>query len=494
MATFQDPCPTGYYCWTHRVAVDHDRAFLSTSRYRSPGTLDGSLIVLDIADPANPSAIGRFETAAGSAPTMLALSEKFLHIGISYYSTANGTLLRADVWNSSSLSDAGSVVFPRSIHGISASGDLVAIASGSDGLRIIDSSSPDGPVELSHVTNDRLAPTTSVTSAEAAFIEGDLVYVLLYGGAVEVPGELRRTLAIVDISDPMQPVVLGAFDETRGFSATAIFSDVQVREGVAYVAARDSLRILDVSNPTSPSDLGTFPAEASFDDQPITVAVEGNVAYLGSLERGLRVVDVSDPTSPFQLGRYPVSTVGSDVQAIDVALYNGYAFVSLFRGGLQIIAVDPERDGIDSTIDGCPEIYDPGQFDSDSDGDGDACDPQVPTLTARPDYIRAVLVGLPGFPVDELDPDDLRFGPGQASPASIVVADVNADGLDDLTLDFREDESGRILSDGVACLSGTTARGFEFSLCGPVVLACGLGAEIPLLLVPLLVAFRRTRR
>ena len=48
---------------------------------------------------------------------------------------------------------------------------------------------------------------------------------------------------------------------------------------------------------------------------------------------------------------------------------------------------DPDHDGIDSSIDNCPTVYNPDQADEDHDGIGDACDPcpQDPASTGDRD-------------------------------------------------------------------------------------------------------------
>jgi len=38
------------------------------------------------------------------------------------------------------------------------------------------------------------------------------------------------------------------------------------------------------------------------------------------------------------------------------------------------LAVDTDFDGVDDTVDLCPNVYDPNQIDCDGDGIGDSCD------------------------------------------------------------------------------------------------------------------------
>lgn len=43
-------------------------------------------------------------------------------------------------------------------------------------------------------------------------------------------------------------------------------------------------------------------------------------------------------------------------------------------GGVSSVDSDPDRDGVPSEVDGCPEVHDPEQLDFDGDGRGNACD------------------------------------------------------------------------------------------------------------------------
>lgn len=49
--------------------------------------------------------------------------------------------------------------------------------------------------------------------------------------------------------------------------------------------------------------------------------------------------------------------------------------VDIFYGGKGPFVLDPDSDGIPSSLDNCPNTYNPDQKDSDGDGIGDACDP-----------------------------------------------------------------------------------------------------------------------
>ena len=95
--------------------------------------------------------------------------------------------------------------------------------------------------------------------------------------------------------------------------------------------------------------------------------------------------------------------------------------------------------------------------------------------------------------------DALAFGPDLAGVfawAGSEVSDLDNDGILDLTLWFRTEESGIAFGDVEACVVGTTSIGQVFRGCDAITpVACGLGFELALLLPPLVwLRKRRARR
>jgi hypothetical protein len=111
--------------------------------------------------------------------------------------------------------------------------------------------------------------------------------------------------------------------------------------------------------------------------------------------------------------------------------------------------------------------------------------------------IPVAILGSDEVDVAGVDVASLRFGPAGAPPAHRkrgVVADVNGDGVLDLLVHFRTEDSGIAIGDGEACLAGEL-DGTPFEGCDAVrtVPACGLGFEVVVLLAPCLLARRRAR-
>ncbi len=198
---------------------------------------------------------------------------------------------------------------------VTVSGGYAYMADGGSGLRIIDISDPIQPV---------LTATVDTDYAQDVTVAGGYAYVADGGSG----------LRIIDISDPTQPALTATVDTTGAGSVT-------VSGGYAYVADGSSgLRIIDISDPTQPVLTATLDTTGAG-----SVTVSGGYAYVADGESGLRIIDISDPTQPVL-----TATVDTDY-AFDVTVAGGYAYVVTGDGilldgvsGLHIIDIsDPTQ-------------------------------------------------------------------------------------------------------------------------------------------------------
>ena len=132
---------------------------------------------------------------------------------------------------------------------------------------------------------------TDLSGAVDLQVVGDYAYVCSYTGA---------SLAVVDVSDPTDPIVIGS---TGTLTNLAGARAVCVSGNHAYVAAFDAdrLTIINISDPTTPVEVGSV--TGSNLDGAEGVCVSGNYAYVTAYEVDkLTVVDITDPTNPTELG------------------------------------------------------------------------------------------------------------------------------------------------------------------------------------------------
>ncbi len=122
-------------------------------------------------------------------------------------------------------------------------------------------------------------------------------------------------LTIVDISDLSYPVVVSTYTDT--FANPPYVFDIDVEDTLAYLAWYDAgFQIVDVSDPTNPVKIGAVsPNPLEF---IVSIDVQGDYAYLGTWNYGLKVIDISDPSNPVETGSWaPVSPpiMFSDIKA-----------------------------------------------------------------------------------------------------------------------------------------------------------------------------------
>ena len=164
--------------------------------------------------------------------------------------------------------------------------------------------------------------------ASAVVVQSDYAYL---SREVDSPWPAGGELAIVNISDPAQPTVVGR-TPVRPYSV----SGLAVAGNFVYVAnGGGDLRIINVANPLAPTEVGFYTTTLRSSS---SVAVVGNYAYIADGENGLRVIDVSDPAAPTEVGYYD----DTPEIAYDVFVAGDYAYIANGYAGLRVVNVsDP---------------------------------------------------------------------------------------------------------------------------------------------------------
>jgi hypothetical protein len=189
-----------------------------------------------------------------------------------------------------------------------ASEDDLAVAVGSDDLRVISLEDPLHPVELGS-TGQRWSGRAVAMGGGRAFL------------AVDNAGLQEFSLA-----DPSAPV------RTGGASFSGYSFGVCLSDNYAYVANIDhGLQVVDISTPGSPRVVA---AVTGLRD-PRDVELVGDMALVANGEHGLAVLDVSDPLNGRLIGE--VDTPGF---AMSVAASYPVAYVADQAAGIQVIRFD----------------------------------------------------------------------------------------------------------------------------------------------------------
>jgi len=278
--------------------------------------------------------VGRYDTDLPFDPAARDMEDISVDGSRAYLSAWGFGVLVVDLSDPSAPTELGRFEFPFAST-IEAHGDRVYVASTTNGgiFKVLDVSDPAHPAELGSINTSQTYGLT---------VRGD--YAFLADGADFGDGGLR----VVDVSNPSVPNVVG--QDTGCPYADGL--DVSADGNTAYIACAsdenfaNALRIVDTTDKSSPTLIGSvsLPGSAQLPDYNVAhaVIVDGTIAYVAN-ENGVDEVDISDPAHPVQTVRhetgYPVRSLarGPDGRIVAFAGEAG-TFVFAPRGGDAIFA------------------------------------------------------------------------------------------------------------------------------------------------------------
>ena len=349
------------------------------------------LSVFDVSTPHEPERVGYIQTAG----EVWGVAVDGDH---AYVASGENGLVVVNVSDPEGLRYSGGYNTEGFANGVAVSGDHVYVADGENGLVVVNVSDPGNPQYTGRYDTDGEAFGVSVSDGHAYVADR-------YSG-----------LVVVDVSDPTDPQYTGGYDtEHRA-------DDVVVRGDYAYVADGydGGLVVVDVSDPTDPqyvNDSSSHHARA--------VTVSDDYAYIADNTVGLVVVNISDPAEPQRTGSYDTGS------ARGVAVVGDHAYVADHNNGLLVVNVsdpaDPKEEGTLGTTDDARDAVVSGNDTFVADYSNglivvDTTDPGSPVLKAHYDgagsangiavsgnytYIACDKKGL--FVVDVSDPGNPQY-------------------------------------------------------------------------------------
>ncbi len=257
-----------------------------TGIYAYVADLDGSLRVIDVSDPANPTEVG---FCGIYSPRDVCVSESY-----AYLADSQAGLRIMDISDPTNPYVAGTYNTDDYAIGVYASGSY-AYVTDNDSLLIVDISDPANPTLVGSFDN-------GYHFASDVYVSGNYAY----AGAQF--NNLKGGILILDVSDPENPFELGFYELTQDWFWV---EECVVSGSYAYLAlwfpakmrgnsgrGGDVFEIVDVSDPSNPFRVGVceLPSIA------MGVSLAGNYAYVAGWEHGLRIIDISDPSNPFEVG------------------------------------------------------------------------------------------------------------------------------------------------------------------------------------------------
>lgn len=214
--------------------------------------------------------------------------------------------------------------------GVAVVGDLAYVAAHSEGLAIYDVVDPENPVLLG-------AADTPFTCLDVV-VDGDYAYVADWWG----PG-----FCVIDVSDPANPAVVGS----DGLMTSSYFVDVAVVKPDTVVAVDRyyGVRMFDVSDPANPDMYGGIADSGG----PNDLDVQGDYLYVCNNSGDLRIYDVTSVVAPDLISTKSLPGPGYSVDVV-----GNYAYVACGSAGLQIMNVfDPENPQDEGNLDFPDEDY-----------------------------------------------------------------------------------------------------------------------------------------
>ncbi len=288
--------PFGWY--VEDVAVVGNTAFVAAG--------GAGLYIVDVSNPARPVVAGSLDTP-GYAEGMVVVGR------YAYVADGPAGLRVVDIGNPTHLAEVGRAYNLNYAFDVAVEGGYAYIAAAGAGLLVADISDPTKPREVGALDTPGYAYGIAVSGTTAYVADG-------WGG-----------LRVVDIADPSRLREIGSVD-TPGWAF-----NVEVQARVAYVAdGWGGLRVLDVTKQATPAEIGSYQPDRVFAS---SLVISENRLYVADREAGLRVIDALDPARPVQLGLYRPFGYAADVGAA-----GNYAYVAAGQYGLRVVDIsDPTR-------------------------------------------------------------------------------------------------------------------------------------------------------
>lgn len=264
--------------------------------------------IIDCTDLANPFSVSQLDATNQDSENLVIRDENA-------YAASSGMGVQiidiSSPENPLILSHANHFTWSRDIE---LSGDYAYIADSEGGLGIVDISNPEVPTEVGRYNTKGVAVGVALQDHYAFIADQD------------------SGLTIVDVADVTNPVFVFHIKQDE------YTMDCCARDHYLYQANGYNIRILDISDIHNPVETGSL--DASGFAQKIQVS--GDYAFTAGTLEGVVIYDISDPQIPIEAGSYQTGYDVVDIQVRDEIIY---ALDNLV--GLYIIRFD-QPDHVDS--------------------------------------------------------------------------------------------------------------------------------------------------
>ncbi len=254
------------------------------------------LIALDVAQPSAPQLLGMSQVLPG-----LVLGVQVAG-GYAYVTTQYSGLHILDVHDPTRPTVVNSIS-PKGVscHDVALRHNLAYLACNPGGLYIVDVGNPQQPREVSR-----------------GKVPGNITSIALLGNFAYLVDITERGVAVVDLSDPANPVKAGFFSPNNipdKLTPSIYFYSVRACGNHLCIAASNyGLVVLDVSNPAQPTFAGGYRATGASG-----LASKGDIVYLVDDLEGVYVLDLTAPGHPSRVGLLPVRVGEFEFSVTEIA-------------------------------------------------------------------------------------------------------------------------------------------------------------------------------
>ncbi len=206
--------------------------------------------------------------------------------------------------------------------------ELLYIGAEADGLQIVNVSDPLNPVMIGRWDDGvgDVGPVYIIDDYNFSGISNDFAFVGTRLPNIEAPPTILD-LKLLNATDPSNVTFVSIIDtggESRGGAPRAHIGDIVYLNDYNY-----GLKILNFSDPFNVTVIGSFNRDGFYND----VDVYGDhVAFLADDNEGLKVVNCVEPENPFMLGQYD-----HEWRTIRVVLGNECVYLATLGGGIRIL-------------------------------------------------------------------------------------------------------------------------------------------------------------
>lgn len=244
------------------IIVDEDYAYVFNWNLYSQEEDDSlrGLWIIDIRNPYQPKVLTHYIGSTSlSAPHSITKSNNFLFITQTSGSGSDTVMEIIDVNDILNPKQIGTLTGNYQIYNMAVEDSILYLATFDSGLRIINISNPNNPVEISNILN----------SASGVALNKPYVYTS------------TSVFTAIDVADPINPFVVSSIFTHYGASRV----DLIVHGDYSYWAD-GKLGVIDISNPESPVQITTFNAL----DHGFAVAADSEKIYFTDLGQGVWIL------------------------------------------------------------------------------------------------------------------------------------------------------------------------------------------------------------